>query len=64
MQRHLKAAGIFARLHRRDDKPGYLADIPRTLGYIVDVAARYPDLEPLGGLVQTVIERLPQAASG
>ena len=33
-QRHLKAAGIFARLFLRDGKPGYLKDIPRTLNYI------------------------------
>ncbi|MEL6209406.1 MAG: phosphotransferase [Pseudomonadota bacterium] len=34
-QRHLKAAGIFARLNHRDGKPGYLPDIPRTLNYVV-----------------------------
>jgi Predicted phosphotransferase related to Ser/Thr protein kinases len=44
MQRHLKAAGIFARLHHRDGKSGYLNDIPRTLGYVRDVANRYPQL--------------------
>lgn len=33
-QRHLKAAGIFARLYHRDGKAGYLADIPRTVNYI------------------------------
>lgn len=41
MQRHLKAIGIFARLKVRDGKPGYIADIPRTLGYVIDVAGRY-----------------------
>lgn len=30
-QRHLKVAGIFARLHHRDGKSGYLKDIPLTL---------------------------------
>jgi aminoglycoside/choline kinase family phosphotransferase len=44
MQRHLKAVGIFARLYRRDGKPGYLGDIPRTLGYVREVAARIPAL--------------------
>ena len=44
MQRHLKAAGIFTRLYHRDGKSGYLKDIPRTLGYVRDVAARYPQL--------------------
>lgn len=52
MQRHLKAIGIFARLYRRDGKPGYLADIPRTLGYVQDVAARYPELRPFSDWLQ------------
>ncbi len=47
VQRHLKATGIFARLHLRDNKPGYLADIPRTLAYVRDVSARYPELRDL-----------------
>lgn len=62
VQRHLKAAGIFARLYRRDGKPGYLGDIPRTLGYVVDVAGRYPELAGLDTLAQTVIDTLPRAA--
>ncbi len=36
IQRHLKAAGIFARLWHRDGKSGYLKDIPRTLSYIIE----------------------------
>lgn len=44
MQRHLKAIGIFARLHLRDGKSGYLNDIPRTLNYVVSVADAYPEL--------------------
>ena len=47
VQRHLKATGIFARLHLRDNKPAYLADIPRTLAYVHDVSARYPELRDL-----------------
>lgn len=46
MQRHLKAVGIFSRLHGRDGKPGYLKDIPRTLGYVAEVGADYPELAP------------------
>ena len=45
VQRHLKAAGIFARLWLRDGKPGYLPDIPRTLSYIVDLGPRYEELD-------------------
>lgn len=43
LQRHLKAIGIFARLNLRDGKPGYLDDIPRTLAYVREVSARYPE---------------------
>lgn len=60
VQRHLKAAGIFARLALRDGKPGYLADLPRTLGYVVDVASRHPALGDLGELIATTV--LPRLA--
>lgn len=59
-QRHLKASGIFARLNHRDAKPGYLGDIPRTLGYVHEVSARYPELQPLQALLREL--RLPGAA--
>ena len=62
VQRHLKAAGIFARLYRRDGKPGYLNDVPRTLAYVIDVAGRYPELAGLDDIARQVIERLPAAA--
>lgn len=52
VQRHLKAAGIFARLNHRDGKPRYLADIPRTLGYITSLGARYDELEFLVALIE------------
>ena len=52
VQRHLKAAGIFARLYHRDGKPGYLNDIPRTLNYIIQAGVRDPELEFLRRLLQ------------
>jgi N-acetylmuramate 1-kinase len=59
VQRHLKAAGIFARLSYRDGKPGYLNDIPRTLGYVIDVARRHGDIAGLGEFIDSeVIPRL------
>jgi len=58
VQRHLKAAGIFARLNHRDGKPGYLGAIPRTLGYVSDVCSRYSELSELGSLTRTVIASL------
>ncbi|HLU05127.1 MAG TPA: phosphotransferase [Woeseiaceae bacterium] len=51
VQRQLKAAGIFARLNYRDGKPVYLEDVPRTLGYIVEIAPRHPELGFLGQLI-------------
>ena len=53
VQRHLKAAGIFARLYRRDGKEGYLGDIPRTLSYIVEVAGNYPELNDLARFIES-----------
>ena len=52
VQRHVKAAGIFARLNHRDGKSGYLGDIPRTLSYIVELGPRYAELEFLVGLIE------------
>jgi len=54
VQRHLKAAGIFARLNHRDGKAAYMGDVPRTLGYIVELAPRYDEL---GFLVELISER-------
>ncbi len=47
LQRHLKVAGIFARLTLRDGKPKYLADTPRFIGYMRATAGRYRELSPL-----------------
>ena len=47
LQRHIKILGIFARLSIRDGKEGYLKDIPLTLKYIKNVAAKYPELNGL-----------------
>lgn len=38
MQRHFKTIGIFSRLYLRDNKSGYLNDIPRTLNYLLDAS--------------------------
>ncbi|WP_245586164.1 aminoglycoside phosphotransferase family protein [Solimonas soli] len=47
VQRHLKVIGIFARINYRDGKPHYLADVPRFIGYVREVAQRYRELTPL-----------------
>ena len=54
LQRHLKVAGIFARLTLRDGKPQYLADTPRFIDYIRGTCARYRELKPLLRLVDKV----------
>ena len=52
LQRHLKAVGIFSRLHLRDNKSAYLADIPLTMGYVIDVCEAYPELQSLSYFLQ------------
>jgi N-acetylmuramate 1-kinase len=65
LQRHIKVVGIFARLSHRDGKPGYLDDIPRTLGYIVDVSGRYSELQRLHALLSElgVAQALPRGTA-
>ncbi len=58
LQRHIKAAGIFARLNHRDGKAGYLKDIPLTMHYIRDVAVRYKEL---GDFAQFIMGRVMPA---
>ena len=53
LQRHIKVLGIFARLNWRDGKPGYLADLPRTLEYVRETAARFPELAAFSRLVES-----------
>ena len=62
VQRHLKAAGIFARLNHRDDKDGYMADIPRTLSYIVELGEDYEELQFVVALIEERV--LPKLGGG
>jgi hypothetical protein len=55
VQRHLKAAGIFARLNHRDGKPGYMHDIPRTLAYVLALRSDFPELRFLYELIEDVV---------
>jgi len=54
LQRHIKVLGIFARLWLRDDKPGYLRDLPLTLRYTLEAAHRYEETKPLAALLEKV----------
>lgn len=55
VQRHLKVMGIFARLNYRDAKPKYLEDAPRFLAYLDGVVPKYPELAPLGELLDRYV---------
>ena len=62
VQRHIKVLGIFCRLWYRDGKPGYLADLPRTLDYVRAVSAEHAPLAELAAFLERrVVPQLPQA---
>lgn len=52
LQRHLKVLGIFSRLYLRDNKPGYLKDLPLTLNYVLECTEIYEELHPFFHLIQ------------
>ena len=61
MQRHLKAAGIFARLAIRDGKTGFLKDVPRAVGYLVEASSRQAALRHFHEwLTDTVVPPIEQ----
>jgi len=60
LQRHLKVAGIFARLTLRDGKPKYLADAPRFIHYIRKTCDRYRELGPLLKLIDEIEGTTPE----
>lgn len=59
VQRHLKVLGIFARLSHRDNKEGYLKDLPRVMDYLRRACARYVDFKPLLHILDTLENRQP-----
>ena len=63
LQRHLKVLGIFARLHYRDFKQGYLDDTPRFVAYVRAAAVRYGALAPLLELLDEIAGK-PGARTG
>ena len=50
VQRHLKILGIFCRLHYRDGKSRYIADLTRFVTYLDNVLPRHAALAPLAEL--------------
>jgi len=59
-QRHIKILGIFARLYHRDDKDGYLKDMPLVMDYLRRACERYIELKPLLRLLDTLENRQAQ----
>lgn len=57
VQRHLKVAGIFARLFHRDGKDKYRAEIPRFIKYLKRTTRRYQELAPLYQLLLQLVGR-------
>ena len=49
LQRHVKILGVFSRLWLRDDKPGYMRDIPVVIAYIRETCQLYCETYPAIG---------------
>lgn len=56
LQRHLKVLGIFARLFLRDNKSGYLKDLPLTLHYVMAGLEGFSELQPLYRFMQQRVQ--------
>jgi aminoglycoside/choline kinase family phosphotransferase len=56
LQRHLKALLTFARKKVRDQDAHYLPFIPRTLHYIIQVSAKYPELNTLHDYYANIVQ--------
>ncbi|HKE48142.1 MAG TPA: phosphotransferase [Rhodanobacteraceae bacterium] len=55
LQRHIKVLGLFCRLWYRDGKAQYLADLPLTWRYVINVARRYAEIAPLADLLERAL---------
>ncbi len=63
LQRHIKVLGIFARLSLRDNKHGYLNDLPLVIRYTLEVARRYQEGEKFVAWFETqLLPRIEQQA--
>lgn len=58
IQRHLKASFIFARKFLRDHTHRYLQHLPRTLGYVLAVSQRYPELADFHAYISEIVTLL------
>jgi aminoglycoside/choline kinase family phosphotransferase len=60
VQRQLKAIGIFARLHLRDERDTLLQYIPPVLEQLIEVSHARPELEKFGELLEARVLRIAQ----
>jgi aminoglycoside/choline kinase family phosphotransferase len=60
LQRNLRILGVFARLSIRDNKPHYLAHVPRVLQYTRQVTSRYGPFSPLARLLNKLENVKPE----
>ena len=58
IQRNLKAVGRFIYIDRVKGNPKFLADIPRTLGYVRRNLHKYPELSSLRKLMSQYVPEL------
>ena len=56
IQRHLKALFTFARKHIRDQQSQYLHHMPRTLNYLLNITAQYPELSFLHEYLKNILQ--------
>jgi aminoglycoside/choline kinase family phosphotransferase len=56
LQRHLKVLGIFSRLSIRDNKDGYLKDLPLTFRYVMNCLKNYNELGYFHDFMQSKIQ--------
>lgn len=52
LQRNIKIIGIFARLHYRDGKNGYIEMIPRFYNYVTSTLHRYPEFSGMLAIME------------
>ena len=66
VQRHLKIAGIFARLWHRDGKARYLDDLPLALHYLAEVVPHHAETEAVARMLEEldVVNRTRLARHG
>lgn len=56
LQRQLKVIGIFSRLFYRDNKSGYLNDIPQMFKYLFAIRDKYPELNDFFLLMDKIFQ--------